>query len=142
MKRDRQERRVRWRRRNPERNDVMESRIARRSASRRCIEGNVRRGKPGVEAGAADLRVNVPVSGLESSLDGGPDLVGLKNEERGDSSGRCIVRKERAVSSSREPTADCHVPKPKMGILAPVLRVVVILDTSRDVPAQGEHGRK
>lgn len=42
----------------------------------------------GIEAGTADLRVNVPVSGLESSLDGGPDLVGLKNKEWSDSSGR------------------------------------------------------
>lgn len=82
----------------------MGSRIARRSASRRVIEGMGGRSEVplGIEAEAADLRVNVPVSGLESSLDGGPDLVGLKNEERSDSSGRCIVREERAVSSTRE----------------------------------------
>lgn len=31
---------------------------------------------------SVDLRVNVPVSGLESSLDGGPDLVGLSGQTK------------------------------------------------------------
>ena len=32
-----------------------------------------------MEFDGEDLRVNVPVSSLESSLDSGPDLVGLSN---------------------------------------------------------------